>query len=133
MTSWNDEWAQLLDALCADDPARIGTVGEPDDDLTPVRPTVFGWLAGFDWWPAAGSTGIALLDLTEPGTVPAAAWEPLCGPLSEAPSTRQGRLLVGRHTPPGAGRSATLTLVTDRSDEGARAHVVAVRIRIEPV
>jgi len=133
VTNWDNEWAALLDALCADDASRIGTVGPPDGELTPVRPTRFRWLDSLDWWPAGHGTGIAVLELTDPGTVPAEAWEPLCGPLREALVTRQGHLLVGRHTPAGSARQATLTLVTDESDDGVRARVLTVRIRVEPV
>lgn len=133
MTNWDDEWAELLGALCDDDPGRVGTVGDPDGELAPVRPTRFGWLYSFDWWPARSSTGVAMLELAEPGTMPAEAWEPLCGPLREAPATRQGHLLVGRHTPAGSARRATLTLVTDQSAEGVQARVLTVRIRVEPV
>lgn len=127
MTSWDDEWAELIAALCADDPARIGTIGKAEIDPAHVHPTVFGWLAGFDWWPADEGTGIALLDLTEPGTMPPTAWERLCGPLGEATAAGEDRLLVGRHTPAGSPRSATLTLVTDRTSR-----VVTVRVRVEP-
>jgi len=131
--NWDDEWAELLEALCADDASRIGTVGEQDGELAPVRPTRFRWLDSLDWWPAGHGTGIAVLELTDPGTVPAEAWEPLCGPLREARVTREGHLLVGRHTPAGSARQATLTLVTDQSDEGVRARVLTVRISVEPV
>lgn len=133
MTNWDDEWAELIEALCADDPGRVGTVGRPEGELAPVRPTRFGWLYGFDWWPAGVGTGLAMLELSEPGTMPAEAWEPLCGPLREARVTREGHLLVGRHTPAGSARQATLMLVTDQSDEGVRARVLTVRISVEPV
>ena len=133
MTDWDDEWTELIEALCADDPGRVGTVGHPDGELAPVRPTRFGWLYGFDWWPAGVGTGLAMLELSEPGTIPAEAWEPLCGPLREARVTREGQLLVGRHTPAGSARRATLTLVTDESDDGVRARVLTVRISVEPV
>ena len=100
MTNWDNEWAALLDALCADDASRIGTVGPPDGELTPVRPTRFRWLDSLDWWPAGHGTGIAVLELTEPGTVPAEAWEPLCGPLREARVTREGHVPWRPHDGP---------------------------------
>ncbi|MFF5288422.1 hypothetical protein [Paractinoplanes globisporus] len=131
--NWDDEWAELLAALCADDAGRVGTVGDHEGELAPVRPTRFGWLYGFDWWPAGAGTGLAMLELAEPGTMPAEAWEPLCGPLREAPVTPDGHLLVGRHKPAGSPRQATLTLVTDQSADGVRANVLTVRISVEPV
>jgi hypothetical protein len=125
------DWAMLLTALCVDSPAWIGTVGEPRH-LTAVTPTRFPWLRGLLWRPAGDSFGVALLDLAEPGTMPASAWEPLVGPLEPGRATREGPTLVGRHEPAGTGRRATLTLVTDGHAAGTRAHVVSVRIRVEP-
>lgn len=133
-----DEWRLVLTALCVDSPARIGTLGEPDT-FQLIEPTNFSWLRSVRWHaggprtdPATTRAGIALLDLAEPGTVPAAAWEPLCGALHPAPPTEEGRILFGQFEPPGADRTAVLTLVTDFSDEGAAAAVRTVRVRVEP-
>jgi hypothetical protein len=73
--------------------------------------------------------GVALLDLAEPGTVPAAAWRELCGELRPAPPTTEGRVLFGRYDPPGTGHTAVLTLVTEFTDG---AEVRAVRVRVRP-
>jgi hypothetical protein len=102
-----DEWRLVLTALCAGSPAWVGTLHEPDT-WTLVHPTNFGWLRSMQWLP-----GLALLDLAEPGTIPAAEWEPLCGPLEEAPATTEGRFLIGRFPVPETGRSARLSLITD--------------------
>ncbi|GIF25431.1 hypothetical protein BJ973_003708 [Actinoplanes tereljensis] len=111
------EWTELLTALCAGDPGRAGTPG---------------WLRRMTWQPVTDGLGFAVLELTDPATVPAAAWEPVCGPLRPAPPTRQGHVLTGRFAAPGTGHAATVTLVTDRSPAGTAAAVRSVRIRIEP-
>jgi hypothetical protein len=129
---WNAEWTELLTALCADDPARVGTVGTPDGHFTPVGPTRFDWLRGFGWAPAGGGYGLALIDLEAPGTVPAAAWETVCGPLGGAPPDLEGQLLYGEFTAPGTGRELTITLVAEHGVEAARARVSTIRIRVEP-
>jgi hypothetical protein len=126
-----DDWKALLTALCSDAPEHIGTLAEPGT-LTLVQPTRFPWLRGFRWRPVGDTFGLALLDLTDPGTLPASAWEPLCGSLHKAPPTRDGPILFGRFEAPATGHTATLTLVTDDSAEGASARVIAVRIRVEP-
>jgi hypothetical protein len=128
-----DEWRLLLAALCAGSPAWIGTLGPPDR-FRMIHPTRFGWLAAARWHPPSGlgAAGIALLELAEPATVPAAAWEPLCGPLAEAPATRDGRTLFGSCEVPGTGKRATLTLITDWAADPATALVRDIRIRIEP-
>ncbi len=119
-----DEWRLLLAALCAGSPAWIGTLHEPDT-WTLIHPTRFGWLRSALWTP-----DLTLLDLAEPGTTPAAAWEPLCGVLEEAPATTAGRFLIGRYPVPGTGHEANITLITDASADGPQALVRTVRIMI---
>jgi hypothetical protein len=128
-----DEWRLVLTALCANSPAWIGTVGA-QGPYTLICPTRFSWLRGLRWQPPDDAwSGLARLDLAEPGTVPAAAWEPLCGELRPSPPTLEGAILFGRYTPPGTGHSAVLNLVTDFEPEGTAALVHTVRIRVERV
>lgn len=132
MSRWQREWTELLTALCADDAASVGLVGEPDGDFAPVGPTRFGWLRGFRWAPAGSGYGLALLDLASPGTVPAAAWEPICGPLDDAPPALEGQLLYGEFSAPGSGRELTVTLVAEHGVPAAEARVHTVRVSIDP-
>lgn len=124
-----DEWRLLLAALCAGSPAWIGTLHEPDT-WTLIHPTNFAWLRSLLWMPPDDRSGLALLDLAEPGTTPAAAWEALCGDLEEAPPTTEGQFFVGRYPVPGTGHEANITLITDASADGPRALVRTVRIMI---
>jgi hypothetical protein len=126
------EWRELLLALCADDPASVGTVvaGEP---LACVGPTRFDWLTAFDWRPTGPDFGIALLRLAEPGTFPPSAWDPVCGPLVAGPRLPgRGPDLQGIAEPPGTGNRAAVYLTVDRSPDDPLARVTEVRIRIEP-
>ena len=126
------EWQLLLAALSAGSPAWIGTLGPPDR-FRLIHPTRFAWLSSVRWQaPSDGRAGIALLELSEPGTVPATAWEMLCGPLAQAPTTRDGQTLFGSCEVPGTDKRATLTLITDWADDPATATVRTIRIRIEP-
>jgi hypothetical protein len=128
-----DEWRLMLTALCADSPAWIGTLGAPET-YTLIYPTRFSWLRSLRWWPPDDAwSGLARLDLAEPGTVAAVAWEPLCEELRRAPPALEGRILFGRFVAPGARHTAVLNLVTDFEPEGTAALVRSVRIRIEPV
>jgi hypothetical protein len=128
-----DEWRLLLTALCANSPAWIGTLGA-SDPYTLIFPTRFSWLRSLRWQPPDGAWGgLALLELAEPGTVAAAAWEPLCGELRRAAPTLEGRILFGRFAAPGTGHSAVLNLVTDFEPEGTAAPVHTVHIRIERI
>jgi len=127
-----DEWRLLLTALCANSPAWIGTLGAADP-YTVVFPTRFTWLRSLRWLPPDAWSGLALLDLAEPGTVAAAAWEPLCGELRRAPPTVEGPVLFGRFAAPGTGHSAVLNLVTDFEPKGTAAPVHTVHIRVERV
>jgi hypothetical protein len=128
-----DEWRLLLTALCANSPAWIGALSA-QGSYTLIYPTRFSWLRSLRWLPPDDAwSGLARLELAEPGTAAAAAWEPLCDELREAPPTLEGSLLFGRFTPPGTGRSAVLNLVTDFEPEGTAALVRTVRIRIERV
>jgi hypothetical protein len=127
-----DEWRLLLTALCANSPAWIGTLGE-SDPYTVIYPTRFSWLHRVRWLPPDGWGGLALLDLAEPGTVAASAWEPLCGEWRRAPSTIDGPVLFGRFPAPGTGYSAVLNLVTEFEPVGTAAPVHTVYIRVERV
>jgi hypothetical protein len=125
-----DEWRLMLTALCVNSPAWIGTLSAPEP-YTLIYPTNFSWLRSLRWLPPDDAwSGLARLDLAEPGTVPAAAWEPLCE-LRRAPPAVEGRILFGRFLAPGTGRSAVINLVTDFEPDGTAALVRSVRIRIE--
>ena len=126
-----DDWRLLLAALCAGSPAWIGTPGPPER-FQVIFPTRFDWLARAQWRAPRepGGAGLAVLELAAPGTVPATAWETLCGTLTEVTTMRDARALSGRYKVPGTAWEAELTLTTDWAADPA---VLSVCVRTQVV
>jgi hypothetical protein len=128
-----EQWGELLQALCAGDPSRIGTI-QGGEGLVSVGPTRFAWLTGFAWRPVGETFGIAILELAAPGMFPPDAWTPSIGPLVRGPGVvGRGPVLQGLAALPETGNRAAVYLTVDGQPDDPRTRVTEVMIRIEPL